>query len=143
MADWLEYRLEKLAFHNGAILGFKKARMLYRDDDREILIERLGAPPPAVDKVLRQVQSDRTPIRTIYYEMRVKGYPPENFFYHPMGRGARVYLEQRKSGENVLFFNNADGNTLFSKEWTLRDVTQGRIPLDKAVWQFHGYKHEH
>ncbi len=145
-ADNLEYRLEKLEFHNGAILGFKKARMLYRDDSREIAITNLGIPPLAMDANLRKIANPdgKAPrIRTIYYEMVLPGYRPEAFFYHPISRGADVFIEGRQRGQNVIYFNQAAGRPIFSKEWTLRQVTQGRIPIDKPVWQFHGYKHEH
>ncbi len=143
---WLEYRLEALEFHNGAKLGFRDARMRYADDDREILIERLGMPPGAVDSTLRSIagkDGKLPPIKTIFYEMRVAGYPREAFFFHPIKRGALVVLQPRQNGQNVLFFSQAEGRPIFSKDWTLRDVTQGRIPIDRAVWQFHGYKHEH
>ncbi len=145
-ASQLQYRLEKLEFHNGAILGFKKAIMQYRDDNREIAITNLGIPPLAMDANLRKIANhDGTAptIRTIYYEMVLPGYKAEAFFYHPMSRGAEVYIEGRLRGQNVIYFNQAAGRPIFSKEWTLRQVTQGRIPIDKAVWQFHGYKHEH
>lgn len=140
---WLEYRLEALEFHNGAKLGFRNARMRYRDDNREILVERLGSPPLQVDRAVREVMGARSPIKTIFYEMVVPGYPHEAFFFHPMARDARVFLEPRPNGQNVLYFNQAEGRPIFSKDWTLREVTQGRIPIDRAVWQFHGYRHEH
>ncbi len=144
---WLEYHLEKLAFQNGAILGFGPGtRMQYRNDDREIAIERFGVPPAAVDAAVRGVlnpDGSMPEVKTIYYEMRVQGYPREAFFYHPMKRGVGVMLEARPRGQNVLYFSQKNGRTIFSKDWTLRDVTQGRIPIDRAVWQFHGYQHEH
>lgn len=146
LAPWLEYRLEALEFHNGAKIGFGHAQMLYRDDSREILIRGIGFPPAAVDATLKQISNpdgSLPPIKTIFYEMRANGYPREAFFFHPISRGADVRLEHRARGENVLYFNQKDGRPIFSKDWTLRQVTQGRIPVDRAVWQFHGYKHEH
>lgn len=140
---WLEYVLEELQFHNGARLGFKNARMLYRDDRREILIDRLGAPPLAVDKAFRDVMAARSPIKRIYYQMRVEGYPPVAFFKHFIPGKVRVMLEPRPNGQNVLYFNQLDGDEIFSKEWSLRQVTEGEIPIDKPVWQFHGAGHEH
>lgn len=141
--EWLEYRLEALEFHNGAKLVFKSARMLYRDDNREILVDRLGMPPGAVDRILSKAGAALSPIKTIFYEMRFAGYPREAFFFHPLQRGARVFLEPRPNGQNVIYFSQAAGRPIFSKEWTAREVTAGRVPLDRAVWQFHGYKHEH
>lgn len=144
--DWLVYRLEALEFHNGAKLGFRHAQMFYREDSREILIDRLGIPPAAVDATLRKIANpdgSLPAIKTIFYEMRVKGYPREAFFFHPVSRDASLHLDPRPKGENKLYFNQRDGRPIFSKGWTLREVTQGRIPLDRAVWQFHGYKHEH
>ncbi len=142
-APWLEYVLEKLEFHNGAILGFKNAQMRYRDDGREIVITRLGSPPLAVDKAVRDVMAQKSPIKTIFYQMRVRDFPPVAFFYHPMPAGAAVYLEPRPNGQNVLYFSQEEGRPIFSKEWTLRQVTEGKIPIDRAEWQFHGYGHEH
>ncbi len=140
---WLEYTLEELEFYNHARLGFENAQMRYRDDEQEIVITRLKSPPLHVDRVVRQVMADRSPIKTIYYEMRVAGYPPQAFFYHPMAAGAEVFLEPRPNGQNVLYVNQKGGNTIFSKDWTLSQVTDGKIPIDRPVWQFHGYKHEH
>jgi hypothetical protein len=140
---WLEYRLERLAFWNGAELGFRNARMLYRDDSREIVIDRLGAPPALVDKTVREVMGAQSPIKTIFYEMRVHGYPRVAFFYHPIPRSVRVMLEPRPNGQNVLYFSQKNGDPIFSKDWTLREVTGGKIPIDQAVWQFHGAGHEH
>ncbi len=145
-ASELEYRLEALEFHNGAKLGFRDALMLYRDDSREIAVTRLDAAPLVVDAALRAIANpDGTlsQIKTIFYEMRLPGYAHEAFFFHPISRGADVRLELRPRGRPGRFFNQAAGRPIFSKEWTLRQVTQGRIPIDKAVWQFHGYKHEH
>ncbi len=140
---WLEYVLERLQFHNGAELGFKNAQMQYRDDQREIVITRLGSPPLAIDAAVRKVMAAKSPIKTIFYQMRVAGYPPQAFFFHPMPAGARVFLEPRPNGQNVLYVNQKSGNTIFSKDWTLSQVTDGKIPIDRPVWQFHGYKHEH
>lgn len=143
---WLEYRLEALEFHNGAKIGFRTARMLYRDDSREVMIDRLGLPPAAVDATLKSIANpdgSMPEIKTIFYEMRVAGYPREAFFFHPIGKGAFVKLDPRPSGENKIYFNQRRGLPIFSKDWTLRQVTQGRIPIDRAVWQFHGFKHEH
>ena len=141
--DWLEYRLEKLAFHNGAELGFKNAQMLYRDDNREIVITRLGSPPLAVDQAFRDVMAAKSPIKTIYYEMRVKGYRRVAFFYHPIPAQVKVMLEPRPTGQNVLYFSQRGGDPIFSKDWTLDEVTGGKIPLENKVWQFHGAGHEH
>lgn len=148
MNDWLQYRLEELEFHNGARMGFGSpgALMRYRDDNREIAVTDLKTPPAAVDAVVRKLKNpDGTlpEIKTIYYQMLVDGYPPQAFFYHPMKRGVGVVLEQRPRGQNVLYFNQREGRTIFSKDWTLREVTDGNIPIDKRVWQFHGYQHEH
>lgn len=142
----LAYHLEALEFHNGAKLGFRNAKMLYRDDSREIALVEFGIPPLALDAAIRKIENpDGTlpPLKTIFYEMRMPGYPREAFFFHPISRGAEVQLERRAPGGNVLYINQTAGRTIFSKDWTLRQVTQGRIPLDRAVWQFHGYKHEH
>lgn len=143
---WLEYRLEALEFHNGGKLGFKRARMLYNPGDHIIAIEHLDADPAAIDDALRAVANpDGTlpEIKTIFYEMRIEGFPPMALFFHPLNRGAGVYLLQRERGRARLFFQQKDGRPIFSKNYTLREVTRGKVPSDRAVWQFHGYKHEH
>ncbi len=146
-APWLEYRLEKLEFQNGAAITFRGARMLYNEDDHVIAIERIGATTAEIDRALDAIREARTgaypEIKTIFYEMRVDGFPPMAFFYHPLGKGAGVYLQPRRPGDRVLFFFQRDGLPMFSKQWTLREVSRGKIPSDRAVWQFHGYRHEH
>ena len=65
-------------------------------------------------------------------------------FYHPLKTGSGVRIRSGRSGE--YFFAADDGRPMFSKNYTAADVTRGRIPRDlagRAVWQFHGYRHEH
>lgn len=143
---WLEYRLEKLEFHNGAVLGFRRARMLYNTEAAAIKIEHLDSSPQHIDDSLREIANpDGTlpEIKTIYYEMRVSGFPPMAFFWHPIGKGAEIRIEPPRAGQTVLIFRQADGRAMFSKDYTLRDVTRGKIDSSRAVWQFHGFKHEH
>lgn len=150
MKPWLEYRLERLAFHNGAELGFTRARMRYNPSDHVIAIEHLDASTSVIDDALRRIsiagddgQTELPAIKTIYYEMRIEGYPPFAFFFHPVSRGAQIYLLPRQPGRALLHFMQRDERPMFSKNYTLREVTRGKVPSDRAVWQFHGYKHEH
>lgn len=143
---WIDYVLRKLVFHNGAVLGFRGAKMLYRDDDRGIAIENPDWSAQDIDASLREIADpDGTlpPIKTIFYDMKIEGVPNYPMFFHPLAPGANVRLLPRERGRTVLFFEQADGRKIFSKNFTLRDVTQGKIDSDQAVWQFHGYKHEH
>jgi hypothetical protein len=145
-SPWLEYRLEKLAFHNRGELGFRRARMLYNEQDHIIAIEHLDSSRQDIDAALREIANadgSLPAIKTIYYEMRVDGYRPMAFFYHPLKREAEVFLLPREAGRTRLFFRQVDGRPMFSKDWTLREVSRGKIPSDRAVWQFHGYQHEH
>lgn len=140
----MEYRLRSLEFQNGARIGFVNARMLYNEDEHIIAIEQIGAPGPRIDDVLDAVRDrngDMPELKTIYYDMMIDGEKPIRF-YHPIKRGADVRLMPRESGRSRLFFAQSDGAPMFSKDYTLRDVSEGKINSSKAVWQFHGYKHE-
>ncbi len=143
---WIDYVLRKLEFANGAVLGFRGAVMLYREDNRGIAIEHPDWSTQDIDASLREIaNADGTlpPIKTIFYDMKIEGVKNYPMFFHPLKREANVRLLPREKGRTVLFFEQADGRTIFSKDFTLRDVTQGAIDSDQAVWQFHGYKHEH
>ena len=120
--------------------------MLYNTEDHVIAIEQLDARPADIDGALRKIANpdgSLPEIKTIFYEMRVDGYPPMAFFYHPIGPGAGVQLLPREGNRTRIFFRQADGRPMFSKDFTLREVTRGRVASDRAVWQFHGYRHEH
>lgn len=145
-APWLEYRLESLEFQNGAKLGFRDARMLYNEGDHIIAIEQIGATPAEIDRALATIRNpDGTipPIKTIFYAIRVEGHREPFFFYHPIQPGAGVQLLPREKGRTRLFFSQENGRPMFSKDWTLSDITAGKIRSDKKVWQFHGWRHEH
>lgn len=142
---WIEYRLRSLEFQNGARVGFRRARMLYNEDDHIIAIEHIDAPGFEIDQVLAEVADPYGAIpelKTIFYDMEVEGHTPIRF-YHPMKRGASVQLLPREANRSRLFFAQKSGAPMFSKDYTLRDVSEGKIDSDKAVWQFHGYRHEH
>lgn len=145
---WLEYRLRRIEFRNGAEIGFRRARMLYNEDDHIIAIEHIDASSQKIDDTLKEIANpygDLPEIKTLYYDMvvTIDGRKPVTLgFYHPMKRGAQVNLMPPEPGRSRLFFSQADGKPMFTKEWTLRDVSDGEIDSDKAVWQFHGYKHE-
>lgn len=141
---WLEYHLRALEFQNGAKLGFRRARMLYNEDDYIVAIEHVDAPLNFVDEKLAEIANaagDLPELKTIYYDMVVEGHKPLRF-YHPLKRGAHVRLLPREPGRSRLFFTQANGTPMFSKDYTLREVSRGEIPSDKAVWQFHGYRHD-
>ncbi len=146
---WLEYRLRRIEFQNGAEIGFRRARMLYNEDDHIIAIEHVDASSQKIDDTLAEIadQAGNLPdMKTIFYDMVVTmpGRKPVKLgFYHPMKHGAGVRLLPREPGRSRLFFAQAGGKPMFTKEWTLRDVSDGEIDSDKRVWQFHGYKHEH
>lgn len=145
-SPWLEYRLEKLEFHNGAVLGFRHARMRYNTEAATIMIEHLDSSPQQIEDSLREISrrdGSLPEIKTIFYEMCVTGYPSMAFFWHPISQGAEIRLLPPRSNSSVLYFRQADGLPMFSKDYTLSDVTRGRIASDRAVWQFHGYRHEH
>jgi hypothetical protein len=143
----LEYRLERLEFQNGAALAFRRARMWYHEDGDDIVIDQVDTSPQEIDSMLAEIaEPDGTlpEIREIVYNMKLSGYPPIAFFYHPIkGKGVGVRLERRPKGTAVLSFSQEDARSMFSKQWTLREVTNGKISSEKNVWQFHGWRHEH
>jgi hypothetical protein len=144
-AAQLTYRLERLEFRNGAELGFRRARMRYHVDNRSILIDQVDSSPQEIDRALAEIADDSgmlPEIKTIFYEMVLTGNQPIKMFYHPLEKGAGVRLERRPRGLTALIFSQEDGREMFSKEWTLRDVTAGKIDSDFNVWQFHGWRHE-
>ena len=141
---WLEYRLRRIEFQNGAEIGFRRARMLYNEDDHIIAIEHVDEPSWRVDEILAEIADRRgnlPELKTIFYDMVIEGYPPIRFF-HPMEPGTGVRLLEREPGRSRLFFAQRNGEPMFTKEWTLRDVSEGAIDSDRRVWQFHGYRHE-
>ncbi len=133
---WLEYRPDRLDFAGGRPMKFgPSARMLYNPTENIIAIENPGTtvPPESVGKEIRRIE----------YAMLVnvpewRGVIP---FFHPLKAGSGVRVTTNDRGE--LFFMNDHGAPLFSKDWTLRDVSRDQIRSNRAVWQFHGYRHEH
>lgn len=143
---YIEYRLESIEFHNGAILGFRKARMWYNDDGEAIRIDNVDAGALEIDQVLREIADPKTgeipDIKEVNYSILVHGYGRFGF-YHPMQPGTGVkLLPPERGGSRLHFEQQQPGRKMFTKEWTLRDVTEGQIDSNKAVWQWHGYKHE-
>lgn len=142
----LEYRLERLEFRNGAALGFRNALMRYNPDDHVLMIDHVDAAPQQIDDMLAEIADQRTgeipEIKTILYTIKIEGYPRVKLF-HPLKKGARVRLMPRQAGASHLFFFQEEELPMFSKDWSIRDVTRGEIPDDKRVWQFHGWRHEH
>ncbi len=131
---WVEYRLRRIEFQNGAQVGFRRARMLYNEDDHIIAIEHILAE-------IADAEGNLPELKTIFYDIHAEGYAPIKFF-HPMQRFNEVRLLPPEAGRSRLFFAQARGRPMFTKEWTLRDVSEGQIDSGKKVWQFHGYKHE-
>lgn len=143
---WLEYRLDSLTFKNGVRLKFPPStRLLYEPDDHVIAIELTAKQRGDIKQNIPVVagSSPDFELRRIEYSMLVdlpSGKKTLRFF-HPMKPGTGVRLTINDRGE--LFFMQQDGKPLFSKDYTLRDVSRGQIDSDRAVWQFHGYRHEH
>jgi hypothetical protein len=138
---WLEYRPEALEFFGGGRVEFPAdARMLYNEEDNVILLENPGH---LTGSRLASYVADHAELKRIEYSMLVDvdGRQRRLGFYHPLNRGADVRLSQNDQGD--IFFFNTQGRPLFTKDWTLREVSRGTIPSNRAVWQFHGYKHEH
>jgi hypothetical protein len=144
----IEYRLDGLVFQNGETLNFAKStRLLYNADEHVILIEMSREEKMRIFRIFELYNDPAGKIlelRWIFYAMLVALPPPERDrvlpFKHHLRKGSGVALG--KSGSNLFFFEDT-GRTMFSKNYTLRDVSGGKIDSDFKVWQFHGYKHEH
>lgn len=145
--DNLEYRLEQLVFQNGEELNFPAStRMLYGEQHAGVWIKM---DPATRARIVGDVVAHNVPdgkfeeLRRIYYAMLVT-YEGRHFtlpFVHHLSRGSGVGLELSQDGQ--LTFDQTDRNYIFTKDYTLRQVSDGRIDSDFRVWQFHGYKHEH
>lgn len=133
---WLEYRLELLKFCNGKLLRVPRggrARLLFNDDDRVVAIDHLDMPAPAIDAAIRPVMDVQ--ICQIDYRIKTDGFSAVHY-YHPQMNGHQVYLLPRMSGDNSLRIRQRNGRAFFSKNYTLREITKGKVPSDQKVWQF-------
>lgn len=146
MSLWLEYRPDRIAFTDSRSLNFPgSARMLYSDEANVVALE---LPYKTESQIRRRFTFDADgkyhwPIKRIEYAMLIdlpEGKETVRFF-HPLTAGAEVYLAKNDQGN--FFIGNRDGRRMFTKDRTVNDVTEGRIPSNRAVWQFHGYKHAH
>lgn len=138
---WLEYQPHKLSVAGGYSVDFPpSSRMLYNPDDHVIALE---VPEAVRRSIAAQLPPDGLELRRIEYAMIVdwQGKRETMNFWHPMKPGNGVRLIVGPAGD--LFFYQPQGRPLFSKGYTLRDVSRGAMDSDRAVWQFHGYRHEH
>ncbi len=142
-----DYQLNRLTFQNGEKLNFPAStRMRYgdqhpgvwiemdRDTRRKITAALLARHNPKLKpQELRRI--DYKMLLTIDGGQRAFGYK------HFLKPGNGVRLERFDDGD--LFFAEDHGASMFTKNYTLRDVTDGEIDSSFPVWQFHGYQHEH
>lgn len=138
---WLEYIPEKLSFARGPAVEFPaSARLLYNPAENIIALENPGA---NASELLRDHAAAGHELRRIEYAMQLElpRVSERLGFFHPMkpGNGVRV----RTNDRGQLFFMQDHNRPLFSKDYTVSDVSRGAIKSDRAVWQFHGYRHEH
>lgn len=139
--DRLSYRLRSLEFQNAARIGFTEARLLYNETDQIVAVVIFDETRSAFNAVKRVVGEDLE-LKTIFYDMELPEIQPIRFF-HEMKKGAGVVVLPSQDNGVSFFIAQRDGRPIFTKEWNLNDVSEGRIPSTKSVWQFHGYKHEH
>lgn len=132
----VEYRLMSLEFRNGRPdnerrLGFVSAVMLHDDHQRAVAIEGIRNPEPGVFEKLSPFE-----ISAIRYEIRTDAFPPVPFC-HPFPKGTGVYLQALDGDKSQLFLTRIKGRPFFSDNFTLRDVTNGRIDSGQSAYQFH------
>lgn len=133
---WLEYRLELLKFCNGAKLqvpGNGRARLLFNDSERIVAIDQLDMPAAAIDRAIRPVMDVQ--ICQIDYRISTEGFSAVHY-YHPEMNGHHVYLLPRMASDRTLRVRQQNGRAFFSRDYTLREVTSGKVPSDQRVWQF-------
>lgn len=133
---WLEYRLELLKFCNGSELRAKRggrARLLFNDRDRVVAIDQLDAPAAAIDQMIKPVLD--VEICQIDYKVCTDGFSAVRY-YHPKMNGHRVFLLPRMASDRTLRIRQANGRAFFSKDYTLSEITHGKVPSDQRVWQF-------
>lgn len=139
---WLEYRPDKLFFRGGGTVRFQPtSRMLYNPTDHVIYLENPGA--AAVRQMAANHSLGNAELARIEYSMlvNVPGHRTTLEFFHPLDEGAGVRLAMGANRD--WFFVQDDGRPIFSKNYSLRSLTDGKIPDNRPVWQFHGYRHEH
>ncbi len=146
MSLWLEYRPEDLFFRDGEKVSFNRAaRMGYSEEANLIGLDLTGADLAKLGQQLGLARDAQYPseLRRINYSMLID--LPEGKetvgFKHFMDVGAGIYVV--RGGDGSYFFGNRDGRRMFTKDRTVNDVTEGTIPSNRAVWQFHGYRHAH
>ncbi len=142
-----DYQLNRLTFQNGETLNFPAStRLRYGDQHRGVWIEM---PRDVRKQIMARIAERHDPklkfqeLKKIEYAMivTVDGRARSFGFFHNLKPGTGVGLGRFDDGD--LFFDQANGDSLFTKNYTLRDVSQGKIDSDFPVWQFHGYRHEH
>lgn len=157
-APWTEYRLQSLEFRNGRArnarkFGFATGLLAFNEADRVVAIRtppttRAKMTDAEFDAAMADYAStadgDPAEIMAIRYLIVADGFPPIPFC-HGLKSGAGLYLLPREPGapRHTLFLRQAQGRPFFSKEWTLRQVSSGRIDSSAPVFQFHGFRHEH
>lgn len=146
MSLWLEYRPEGLFFRNGETVRFSSAARMGYSEAAGLIALDLDARD--VSQLRGKVALPRkthypSELRRIEYSMLID--LPEGKetvrFEHFLDKGADVYLARGEDGTYVI--GNMDSRRMFTKDRTVNDVTEGTIPSNRAVWQFHGYKHAH
>lgn len=133
---WLEYRLELLKFCNGAELRVParaKTRLLFNDTDRIVAIDQLGMPAQEIDRLVKPLIDFE--ICQIDYRIETDGFS-NAYYYHPHMRGHHVYLLPRMAGDRTLRIRQANGKKFFSRDYTLDEITRGKVPSTQRVWQF-------
>lgn len=134
----VEYRLMSLEFRNGLPenqnrLGFRAALLLHDKARRAVVIEGIDTPGPERDRLLKLLSPFE--LSAIRYEIRTPELPPVPFC-HPFPRGSGVSLG-RFGETDDLFLSRRGGKPFFSDNFTLRDVTEGRIDSSQSAYQFH------
>jgi hypothetical protein len=133
----VEYRLMSLEFRNGRPenerrLGFRSVMLLHDDRQKAVVIEGGGKLDAREKQLLGALCNFE--ISTIRYEIQAKGYPPVPFC-HPFPKGTNVMLRPLV-GTTQLFLHREGNKRFFSDNFTLRDVSEGKIDSGQKAYQF-------
>lgn len=133
---WLEYRLELLKFCNGKALRVPrgaKTLLLFNDSDRILAVDGLGMTAEQIDAAIKPVLE--VPLAQIDYKVCTEGFSAVHY-YHPKMCGHQVFLLPRMNGDRSLRIRQANGRKFFSRDYTLDEITKGKIKSPQRVWQF-------
>lgn len=140
----VQYRLMTIEFRNRLPenqrrIGFEKA-ILQHDAARKavVLAGMKNSRVKTSDKNFNVLMELLSPyeLLSIRYFIDAEGFP-EIPFCHPFPNGAGVYLRAFEKDNPDALYLTRDGKKFFSNNFTLRDISAGKIDSSQSAFQFH------